>query len=218
MIQDLKVQAGAALAAFFVAASCAAPEESQSPQALADAMVGFHESEPGDPNNNFTDQRFRLAFPNDDSGSAWVYLQLNTGDDRKVYRQRVLQLLPGDKSVIQRTWLLKDPSAVLDQAGQPDDVDALTLADLEKPLLEEGCVQRWTYAPASDAQPWEWVGVVDPKTCVIQSKRRNKRIGIGSEARLSATTLKQAERGFDLDGSQIWGTADGDFAVMNRQY
>lgn len=215
----LKPLALAAILVLGAAPGCSPQsQDMQTPSALADAMTGLHESTPGDPNNNFTDQRFRLNFAEDDSGSAWIYLQLNTGDDRKVYRQRVLQLMPSEGAVRQRTWTLKDPNAVLDEAGQPVDVDALTLADLEKPLLEDGCVQLWRYEAATDAQPWQWVGIVDPKTCVIQSKRRNKRIGIGSESRLSANTLRQAERGFDLDGTQLWGTPAGDFAVMNRQY
>ncbi|MEM9879547.1 MAG: hypothetical protein AAF862_09770 [Pseudomonadota bacterium] len=80
---------------------------SDNAQALAAAMVGSFETKPGDPDNNFLDQRAALAPL---GPGQWVYLQLNSGPTRKLYRQRVLQLTnQADGTVLQKAWTFKSP-------------------------------------------------------------------------------------------------------------
>ena len=179
---------------------------------LAALMIGTYETAPDDSKNNFVDMRVAL----EPLGPGhWVYYQLNTGPDRGVYRQRVLQLTDQpDDHVLQTTWSLKNPEAFVIDASAPGPLGTITMADL-KPALEEGCDQIWSYDETKDGGPW--VGVVDPATCKIFSERRQDEIAIKAEARLSAVTLYQTEKGFDESGQQLFGDPEGQFIVLYRQ-
>lgn len=195
------------------ACSAETPPNAQTPQALAAAMQGAFETAPGDPDNNFIDQRQTLDLGGE---SAWVYMQINSGPERKVYRQRVLELIAREDGVRQRAWTLSDPASVLSEDGWPLEASALLTKDNITPGFgDEGCEQVWQLSQNDD--DWMWTGTVNPETCIIQSKRRGKEIRIGSDSQLTAQGLKQAERGFDLDGTQLWGTAPGDYAVLYRK-
>lgn len=157
---------------------------------------------------------FRAKLPQMGDGQ-WVYYQRDrgkrdAGDTRKAYRQRVLQLVDRpDGRVAQITWSLKDASGYATAPNNPAILDALSREALA-PLLADACEQIWMFEGGI------WRGRVDPARCVIFSKRRNTRIAIGSETRLSDDALQEAERGFDLDGVQLWGTAPGAFSTMLR--
>lgn len=157
---------------------------------------------------------FRAKLPPMGEGQ-WVYYQRDRGkrdarDARKAYRQRVLQLVDRmDGSVAQITWSLKDASGYATAPNNPAVLATLNREALA-PLLADGCEQIWMLEGGT------WRGRVDPAQCIIFSKRRNTRIAIGSETRLGRDALQEAERGFNLEGKQLWGTAPGAFSTMLR--
>jgi len=79
--------------------------------------------------------------------------------------------------------------------------------------LNKACEQTWTRLG-----PNKWRGYVDPKKCKIFSERRNKEILIEGESILSLASLKKAERGFSLDGQQIWGSKPEQFNTLVRHH
>lgn len=174
--------------------------------ALAVDMAGTFETAIGT-EDAMRDHRVRL----DPLGPGeWIYYQVNHKTDLSVYRQRILQLeaLPGGR-VQQTAWTFKDAAAHVDLWDKPEALAALTLASLSTGL-EQGCAQVWSRTDEG------WSGTVDPGTCVIDSKRRGTQIRIGAESKLSAASLSLAERGFDLEGTQLWGTDPGDYYVLPR--
>jgi CpeT/CpcT family protein DUF1001 len=139
-----------------------------------------------------------------------IYWQLNTGDEEKLYRQRLLVFENNDDgSVTQHTWYFRAPEAVADQFDNPGLFAALTQEDL-KQGLPDGCEQIWR----RDGDNWQ--GVVDPGTCRLWSKRREQWRRIGAEVRLFPDELWQVERGFDDEMNQLFGTAPGEYYVLKR--
>lgn len=186
------------------------------PENLAEAMTGRFASDPDAEGNRVED--FRVPVHNMGPGE-WIYFQRNQGPasrtERRAYRQRVLQLVPAPGGgVSQITWSLKAPELFAAAPRHPGVLKALDKKAL-KLTMEAGCEQRWLF-DAGAGEGGTWRGQVDPAECTIYSQRRQKRIGIGSETRLSADGLLEAERGFDLNGNQLWGTPSGAFTEMKR--
>ncbi len=198
-----------------------APSWSGTAAKLSKLMVGNYASNPDEKGYQVVDFRKSIAKLGE---GEWIYYQRNQGTDvasqKKAYRQRVLQLIDlPDGSVAQRTWSLIEPERFAGARANPDILKLLTIDSLT-PTMEQGCDQIWHQSKAvkmksnSDNQNWE--GSVNPKNCTIYSKRRDKRIAIGSQTRLTSEYLMEAERGFDLDGNQLWGTPKGQFTKMMR--
>jgi len=180
-------------------------------QQIAAAMIGDFETDPANGGNQFLDRRRALPPLGD---GLWIYLQLNSGPDQTLYRQRVLQLVDhGARGVVQNTFSLASPDDKRDLIADPARLAALTLADL-KPTLEKGCDFAWH--PAARSSGFLWRGEVSPEDCVIFSKRRQQRIRIGAESLLRDDALWQAERGFDLEGNFLWGSSEGDFTQLTK--
>ena len=190
--------------------------EIDTPEKLAKAMTGRFASDPDETGNLVED--FRVPVKAMGPGE-WIYFQRNQGpatrNERRAYRQRVLQLIPAPGGgVSQITWSLKAPGLFASAPRHPGVLKALDKKAL-KLTMEAGCEQRWLF-DAGAGESGTWRGRVDPVECTIYSQRREKRIGIGSETRLSANSLLEAERGFDLNGTQLWGTPVGAFTEMKR--
>ena len=179
---------------------------------LASSMVGTFATRADAPGTAFAD--FRASLPTMGDGQ-WIYFQRNQGADMQVYRQRVLQLIDQpDGSVSQITYTIAEPERF---ATAPQDAAALAplnSADLTA-LLNEGCEQLWRYD--ADRDGGSWIGRVNPDSCTIYSQRRQTEIRIGSETRLTGDALYEAERGFDLEGNQLWGTPAGEYSTIYRQ-
>lgn len=183
-------------------------------ESLAALMTDIFETSPDDPDNDIRDQRVRINAPALDG--VWLYYQLNTGAERKLYRQRVISLSAasdGDdgRTVVQRTYILKEPERYVDAWSEPDLLAEMTPEQIE-PFFEQGCEQVWR--PDNTGG---WRGYVDPKTCRIFSERRQSYISIEAEAQLDETAYRQTERGYDRDGNTLFGTAPGEFIVLYRQ-
>lgn len=143
-------------------------------------------------------------------GTTGVYWQLNTGEEEKLYRQRLLTFRNNDNgSVTQLTWNFAAPEKVVNQFNNTTLFAALTEADVEQGL-PDGCEQVWRRDGDS------WLGVVDPATCRLWSERREQWRRIGAEARLYPDALWQVERGFDDDMKQLFGTPAGEYHKLDR--
>lgn len=197
-----------------LAAGCAAsPTDRQTDLAVfAALMTGAFATAPDDPEYNFIDRRALARVAGADG--LWLYTQLNTGEEKRVYRQRLSQLTlsaAGD-AIIQRTYGLKTPDAFVDAWATPGRLDNLTEEDFE-PYFNEGCEQIWR-----QTAPGAWAGYVDPATCKVFSERRQAEIAIEAEARTDGDIYRQTERGFDADGAQLFGTAPGELIALYRRY
>lgn len=157
-----------------------------------------------------SDRHVRLSAPA--LGAHVMYWQLNSGPEQRVYRQRVLVFELGDEpgTVRQITWSLRDPSDFVDAWESPGRFSALTTDDLVQDLPPT-CVQVWQRRDDS------WYGRVDPAVCRVWSERRQAWRRIEGEALVTAETYLTAERGFDNDGAQVFGTAPDEYYVLQRR-
>jgi len=155
----------------------------------------------------------RVRLPSDTLSGLWFYTQLNTGEDRKLYRQRLTHIVydAGQDVFVQKTYVLKDPAAFENAWLNPDTLSSVTEADFE-PLSNSGCLLVWTHQETDAVQSWS--GYVDPKTCIIKSKRRDTDIRIESESYLSKDLYKTSERGFDQDMNYLWGSKPGEMITL----
>lgn len=137
----------------------------------------------------------------------WFYTQLNTGKAHKLYRQRLSHMKPSEDgtAIIQITYGLNEPEIYADGWTRPELLNSLTTNDF-KSYFQKGCEQIWR-----PDEKGGWAGYVDPKTCVITSKRRNKDIRIESEAYLTKDIYRTNERGYEMDMTFLWGTKPGEY-------
>lgn len=201
----MKLELITALAAISLGACANSPNLSPE-ESLADRMEGTFETAIGS-EEAMRDRRVRL---NSLGPGQWLYYQVNHRSDLSVYRQRILQLesLP-DGRVRQTAWTFEDAGAHADLWDKPNMLEALSLETLSAGL-EDGCAQVWSLS--DDV----WTGTVDPYTCIIDSARRGTQIRIGADSLLSNDSLSVAERGFNLEGEQLWGTTPGDYYELTR--
>jgi len=171
---------------------------------LASMMENTFETAPDNNQNIIRDRRVRIK--SEALKGFWFYTQLNTGAEGKLYRQRLshLQLSADGSTIIQKTYGLKRPELYENAWENPERLEALSANDFES-YFNTGCEQVWR-SKAEGA----WEGYVDPKTCVISSKRRNKDIRIESEGYLSKTIYRTNERGYEMDMTFLWGTEPGE--------
>lgn len=159
-----------------------------------------------DPERPFTDKRIRINAP--ELGEYVYYYQINSGPEMKVYRQRILIVRLNDAGLPSQVALnLVAADEYADAAA--DAFSGFGDADVE-PFLPEGCEQVWT--PNDDG----FKGYVDPATCIILSSRTGKPRGIEAEMILSAERMLSAERGFDENGEQLFGTEPGEYLELKR--
>ena len=162
------------------------------------------ETAPTNAEHNIRDRRVRVEAQALDG--YWFYAQLNTGAERKLYRQRLshITLSKDETAIVQKTYEFNTPEVYVDGWNTPYKLAALTPDDF-KSYFQAGCEQIWT--PDSKGG---WLGYVDPKTCIISSKRRNKDIRIESEGYLREDIYRTNERGYEMDMTFLWGTKPGE--------
>lgn len=187
--------------------------------AAADGLLGllegtFSSAQPaeseGGNNPQLTNRHVRVSAP--ELGSHVMYLQLNSGPEKAVSRQRILIFSTAGNSdqLRQLTWSLQEPEAFVDAWDRPEIFAELTEDDLVQEL-PPGCAQLWEERDDS------WYGRVDPANCRIWSKRRDTWLGIEAETRVTAAAYMTAERGFNEAGEQVFGTAPDEYYVLNRR-
>lgn len=197
-------------AACIVMAACQTADKTETVNIneLAALMENTFVTPADDPKNIIRDVRVRIT--SDELDGIWYYTQLNTGDEYKLYRQRVSQLTISNEGsqIVQIAYGLKDPAKYADAWKTPGLLNALTQDDFD-PYFTKGCEQIWT-----PQEGGAWTGYVNPGTCVITSKRRNKDIRIESEGYLSHDVYRTNERGYDMDMAFLWGTKPGEFITL----
>jgi hypothetical protein len=200
----------------FAAALIGVNANAATPQELAAFMEGAAATAPDDAENNFREVRRVISAPDGAPQSgAWVYLQLNTGAERTLYRQRVFHYTQGDDAaIIQHNYSFSEPAGFVDALSEPARLDALSMDELTM-ALEPGCEVVWWLDEENMELPWR--GYVSPQDCSIFSSRRGSRIGIEGETRMGTEIIHQTERGYGEDGSVLFGTAPGEFITMIRE-
>lgn len=163
---------------------------------------------PSDATNRLSERRVRIRSPH--LPGVWFYTQLNSGEDQRVYRQRLNRfgLSPDGSAVVQTAYALVDPQAFENLWNKPDLAATVDESDF-KAMFSAGCQVVWR--PGADDT---WSGYVDPQTCVVDSARRGRKIRIESESRLSRSAYQTSERGFDLDMKLLWGSEPGTFVTL----
>ena len=154
----------------------------------------------------FSDRRTRIVAP--DIGEFVFYLQLNQDEGLQLYRQRVFTLERRNDRIEQRTYRLKSPEKFVDATA--DSFDGFSREDVE-PYFTKGCEQVWS----RDGDRFR--GYVNPQSCRIISSRTGKPRLIEAENRLDENELHLAERGFDPDGKQLFGTPQGEALRLTRR-
>lgn len=198
---------GALLAMSVSMPATAAHADENSAEQVADAMLGTWVAD----DNRFVDRRIRVHAPA--LGAVVVYLQLNQGEDRTLYRQRILLLEsdPDTGKVRQRAFALLEPDAFVDAAPDHPGFASLEWEDLSAGF-DEACAQSW------ERRGDGWFGYVDPERCRIHSKHGGEIRRIEAETWIRGTELRLAERGFDADGErQLFGTSPGEWLTLTRR-
>lgn len=163
------------------------------------------------PNNKDTIIRDRRVRVNSQAlEGVWFYTQLNTGEEGNLYRQRLSKITWDNQAgtIIQTAYGLKNPEKFIDAWESPQLLNTMTADDIE-PYFQKGCEQVWT-KKSSDL----WQGYVDPKTCIIASKRGGVEIRIESEGVLSKSQYQTTERGYDMDMNFLWGSKPGEMITL----
>lgn len=189
-----------------------AADQGDGVQDMLDMMVGSYQSDPSaEPDAelpDLLDRRVRIKAPA--LGEHAIYWQLNSGPEQKVYRQRILTFAADeDGQIIQTTWSLREPEKFIDAFASPELFAQLKPDDVEA-SLPDGCDQIWRRSGDG------WYGSVSPDTCRVWSERRQMWRRIGAEARVSPDAYFQAERGFDDDGNQVFGTKPDELYRLDR--
>lgn len=160
----------------------------------------------GDSDEPMTDTRFRIDAPK--LGQHVYYGELRPATSDEPYRQNINILTAEGDVVRQRTMQLKNGSE------WPPNVTSASFQDfaLENLVdsLPEGCSTAWRQTENG------WRGYMDPNRCSVYSERLNVWRNIEAETFLSAEEIKHAERGFDENGKQLFGTAPGEHYSFER--
>jgi hypothetical protein len=196
------------------------PASAPTPIDLAEAMEGRFATLRDDPVNIFTETR--VAFDNPAlveglaagaDAAALVYSSLLSGPERKPYRRRVTIVMQHGGEISSESFAFTDAMRFAEAMPSAADLAALTPDDLERGIaVTDGatCAMRWT----AGALRGEWRGYIAPTDCRLWSDRRGAVIGLEAETRLLPGRIEQTERGFDEAGTQLFGTAEGEFIVQ----
>lgn len=194
--------------------SLAAAEHAESQMALLIKLLdGRYQSEalldPLVDGPQLTDHRIRVHSPH--LGDHVMYWQLNSGPEQQIYRQRLLVFSFDAESghVRQQTFSLVDAQRFDATKNQTELFAGLSEADLVRELPAE-CDPMWQQVPEG------WYGRTDPERCRIFSDRHQDWRHIEAELLLAIDGLRQAERGFDSAGNQLFGTAPGELFRLLR--
>lgn len=178
---------------------------------LAGEFTSVAQGQPGNGENPLlTHHNVRITAP--ELGAHVVYMQLNSGPAQKVARQRILVFEPAADGghIRQLTWSLAMPEAFVNGWDRPEVFAELTTANLVREL-SPGCEQVWEQRAAG------WFGRVDAEQCRIWSKGRATWLSIEAEVLVTRDAYMTAERGFNDAGEQVFGTAAGEYYVLQRR-
>ena len=180
---------------------------------IARAMEGRYDTHPTgietttSVDDRLVDSRQRVDAPS--LGAVVFYLQLNTGANLDLYRQRVLVFEETETGVTQNAFTLREPERFVDARTGDSVLTSVTAADVE-PMFETGCGQHW------ERKNGGFYGYTDPATCRIISSRTGKPRRIEAETLLDGDRLELAERGYDDDMVKLFGSPLGERTALYR--
>lgn len=181
---------------------------------LISLMIGEYRSNPdelsdGTDSDLFLDRRIAVSAPY--LGRHVVYWQLNTGENERLYRQRLLvfESAPERDAIRQSTWSFRDPGAWQDALEQPDRLASIDGDDIER-TLPARCDLTWRRAEEG------WAARMESGNCRIWSERRQAWRRLEAAAIVTAAAYWQVERGFDDAGVQVFGTPPGESQRLER--
>ena len=131
---------------------------------------------------------------------SWLYVeQAAAGSKDKPYLQRVFHLLRRNPTVIAcETYLLPDEAAMVGAWADPSRFDALTSAGL---TVKEGCD-----VDLEQENEWTYAGTTKEHDCPSELQGAAYAT---NEVTLTPSWLKIWTRGYDEEGTQVWGNETG---------
>jgi CpeT protein len=171
---------------------------------LAEYMTGsFRSQEQAQSDTNFSDISLEMArIWKDRTDGYWFYVeQAAAANLDKPYRQRVYQLTQRSDSLLQSTvFTFNDP---LKYTGAWKDNDLLADLSPEKLKEREGCaIVMKVYAPGV------FVGSTESLRC--DSNLRGATYAT-SVVLINKDQIYSWDRGFDMNGNQVWGAQTGGY-------
>lgn len=145
---------------------------------------------------------------------TWVYSQtdkIDPGDTSKskVYRQSLHQFFVKDGQIYSRGWGFKDPA--IKQQGTPSQAFLQQLNPQQISAgMSDDCLTRWV------AHGDQFIGRIDPASCVIQSKYKSEKRRLFAEEIVFPSGVWFREGAYGEDGSLAFGLEDGYFVRFNR--
>ncbi|MBK7260798.1 MAG: hypothetical protein IPI03_02415 [Rubrivivax sp.] len=148
--------------------------------------------------------RRRLDLRPDRQDRSWRHRQ------SKVYRQTLQQFFVKDQQIYSRVWRFNDPA--IKQQGMPSPEFLQQVSPQQISLvMSEACLTKWT--PLGD----QFIGRIDPASCVIQSKYKNEKRRLFSEEIVFPSGVWFREGAYGEDGSLAFGLEEGRHVRLNRQ-
>lgn len=129
-----------------------------------------------------------------DSTGVWVYTQQGT-INTPPYRQRVYHITSQDTVLVQKTYMLKNPTKV-----SPRSIQRIRLQDLE---YKAGCdilIRK--------ESPTAYIGNTDDRSC--SATFRNSTY-VTTSFMVTPHIIASWERGWDDSGKQVWGSTHGHY-------
>jgi len=183
-----------------------APDDS--PIRLADWLTGsFSSAEQAERDEKYFDIRIHaVRIWNDRDDGAWIYLEQAAADSLdRPYRQRVYHVTRiADDLFESRVFALEEPLQYTGHWQEDHPLAELAPGDL---LTRDGCSVL-----LREIDPTSFAGSTLGRLCT--SNLRGARYAT-SEVEILAGSLTSWDRGYDADGTQVWGAVDGPY-VFNR--
>ena len=188
--------------------SAAAPDSASATSALqrlAAWMTGTFDSEAQsktDPTYYNITLAMKRIWPEKD-GAYWLYVEQAVAGQLP-YRQRVYRLEQTAEGFSSRVYELYSPQladAVIGAWKQPDPLASVTENELDE---KAGCAVEMSW----DEKAQRFKGATRPKQCLTTHQGASY---TESEVEVTAARLTSWDRGFDVDGKQVWGAVKGPY-------
>ena len=178
---------------------------------LAQCLVGsFSSAEQADRDPEYHDITLETVriWPMNEEG-VWLYVEQAAAESRdKPYRQRVYHLTRlNDLAFSSEIYLLPDEAAMVGAWNDPARFDALSPANLS---VKEGCAVE-----LERVNDWTFAGSTREQDCPSELHGASYAT---SEVTITPSWIESWDRGYDEEGTQVWGASQGAYRfVKNRR-
>ncbi len=145
----------------------------------------------------------------------WLYAQTDKIDPDdsskgKVYRQTLQQYFVKDGQIHSRVWRFNDPAMKQKGTPSPEFLQQIDPQQISE-VMPEACLTQWS------VRGHQFIGRIDPASCVIQSKYKDEKRRLFSEEIVFPSGVWFREGAYGEDGSLAFGLEDGHYVRFNRQ-